>query len=318
MLGTNAFDGVPTSCKIIVPAAQYDAWTAPTMPNPYIAGQIISNRWHDLITSGYKFLRHSEWEYARKYEMDAKLDSDAVAPAFKTDKTYDIGDYVTYNGKLYRCTTAVTPAGEWTGDANWTAEDMTSPDAMLDVTSAGRLRLVDVDGTVLWQQGYDLAAESSATLSCDKINYFAFAAVSAFNDTATYAVNDRVTYNDAIWKCTIAVETAGAWTGSANWTEDPNMQAFSLPTAPTDKAGDFVLDIDNSMNTVSAEATLPEFEGENPTFSIVVPEGENLTQMLTFASGEMAELYFTQTAFKVNNLPTWKIAKQVVENGGAA
>jgi hypothetical protein len=40
--------------------------------------------------------------------------------------------------------------------------------------------------------------------------------------------------------------------------------------------------------------------------------------MLSFAAGEMAELYFTQTAFKVNNLPTWKLVKQTVENGGGA
>ena len=39
--------------------------------------------------------------------------------------------------------------------------------------------------------------------------------------------------------------------------------------------------------------------------------------MLKFAGGELAVLYFTLTAFKVNNLPTWQVLKQVVENGGA-
>lgn len=60
-LGSNAFRSVPTSCKIIVPDAQYDAW-------------IAASGWSDLVTSGYKFLRHSEWEYARKYEVDKKAD----------------------------------------------------------------------------------------------------------------------------------------------------------------------------------------------------------------------------------------------------
>jgi hypothetical protein len=55
-LGSNVFNGVPTSCKIIVPDEQYDAWTA-------------ASGWSDLVQAGYKFLRHSEWEYARKCEL---------------------------------------------------------------------------------------------------------------------------------------------------------------------------------------------------------------------------------------------------------
>ena len=257
---------------------------------------------------------------AAETSVAAKLDASSAAPAFNSAAPYDVGNYVTHDGTLYRCTTAVATPGEW-NDENWTVENMTSPDATLDVTSAGRLRLVDTDGTVLWQQGYDLAAESSATLSCDKVNLFVFAAttVPAFDDTATYDVDERVTYGGAIYKCTTAVETAGAWTGAANWTaEDPDTQAFTLPTAPSGKVGDLILDIDNSANTVAVEAKLTGFdEVENPTFSVVVQKGKNLTQMLTFAAGERAELYFTQTAFKVNNLPTWKLVKQVVENGGA-
>lgn len=55
-LGSDVFFSVPTTCKIIVPDAQYDAWKA-------------ASGWSDLVTAGYKFLRHSEWEYARKYEV---------------------------------------------------------------------------------------------------------------------------------------------------------------------------------------------------------------------------------------------------------
>ena len=44
---------------------------------------------------------------------------DVIAPAFSTSSTYDLGDYVIYNGKLYECTTAVSTAGAW--DSNdWT------------------------------------------------------------------------------------------------------------------------------------------------------------------------------------------------------
>lgn len=64
-LGADAFMGVPTSCLIIVPDAQYDAW-------------IAAPGWSDLVTAGYKFLKHSEWEYARKYEVDKKADKPAT------------------------------------------------------------------------------------------------------------------------------------------------------------------------------------------------------------------------------------------------
>lgn len=61
-LGTGAFNSVPAACKIIVPDAQYDAWTAAT-------------NWSTLYANGYQFLKHSEWEYARRYELDAKADA---------------------------------------------------------------------------------------------------------------------------------------------------------------------------------------------------------------------------------------------------
>ena len=41
------------------------------------------------------------------------------APAYSTSSTYDLGQYVTYNGYLYRCTTAITSSESWTA-AHWT------------------------------------------------------------------------------------------------------------------------------------------------------------------------------------------------------
>ena len=107
--------------------------------------------------------------------LAAKLDSTSAAPAFDATKTYSVGEYVTYEGGLYECTTAVAIAGAWTGSTNWTATDMTTPDATLDLMSDGRLRLVSADGVVIWMQGYDMASASAVTLSCDKVNYYAFA-----------------------------------------------------------------------------------------------------------------------------------------------
>ena len=45
-----------------------------------------------------------------------------LANEFSTSKTYAVGDYVLYDGDglLYKCHTAITTAGAWTGDTNWT------------------------------------------------------------------------------------------------------------------------------------------------------------------------------------------------------
>lgn len=44
----------------------------------------------------------------------------SLAPAYSTSATYAVGAYVTYNGGLYRCITAITAAESWTA-AHWTA-----------------------------------------------------------------------------------------------------------------------------------------------------------------------------------------------------
>lgn len=40
----------------------------------------------------------------------------------------------------------------------------------------------------------------------------------AFDATSTYEVGDIVIYNSLLYKCTVAVTTPGAWTGTDNWT----------------------------------------------------------------------------------------------------
>ena len=44
-------------------------------------------------------------------------------------------------------------------------------------------------------------------------------ATTTFSTTSTYAVGAYVVYDYKLWKCSSAVTTAGAWTGSTNWTQ---------------------------------------------------------------------------------------------------
>ena len=241
--------------------------------------------------------------------LDDKLDASSAAPAFSDSRTYLVGEYVTYGGVLYRCKTAVTTAGAWTGTSNWEADDMTSPDATLDIMSDGRLRVVTVAGEDLWMQGYDLESTSAQVLKCEKVNLLKFPATTAeaFDSTVAYAVGDSVVYGGMVYKFT-AAHSAGAWVGT-----DAAVDSVSLtmPYVPVGKVGDFVLDVDNSANA-SVKMTA-ELSGLFTAFDVFVDKGRNLSDLLTFDGGEQCELYFTMTAFGTQAKPAWKVVKQVVE-----
>ena len=70
-LGSQVFDNVPTTCKFIVPDSQYDTWKA-------------ASGWSSLVSAGYTFLRHSEWEYVRRYELASSISTATNGLASKT------------------------------------------------------------------------------------------------------------------------------------------------------------------------------------------------------------------------------------------
>lgn len=356
-------------------------------------------------------------------EIDAsKLDSTSAAPAFDPTQSYSVNEYVTYNGALYVCTTAHAAAA-W-NPAHFTLTNMVTPDATLDVTSAGALRVVAADGEILWQQGYKLDSTSATTpavtLSNESVNYYASPAnspddvvltlpaittnppkvsdfilevsnpaltkvygdgtttVAAYDSASTYAVDDTVSYNGSVWKCNTA-STTGTWdpthwdyvaeyilqyststtyavgarvlhtdssvvkiyscntantTGTwadAKW----NLVGYYIPTynsASTYAQGAKVIYGDGlySCNTAGTTGTWDSSKWDEAvlalslgtaldnTISVVIPDGDDLSEMFLIGWGEMSEFYFTLTAFKVNGKPTYKIVKQVVVNGGAA
>lgn len=52
-------------------------------------------------------------------KVDAAVKNLSSAAEYSAAQTYALGDYCTHDGKLYRCTTAITKAEAWT-DAHWT------------------------------------------------------------------------------------------------------------------------------------------------------------------------------------------------------
>lgn len=51
-------------------------------------------------------------------KINSAVQETTIAPTFSESATYDLGDYVMYQGKLYECTTAVTTPGAW-NPSNW-------------------------------------------------------------------------------------------------------------------------------------------------------------------------------------------------------
>ena len=77
-----------------------------------------------------------------------------IAPDYSTSAAYEVGEIVLYDGVAYKCTTAVTTAGEWTGSTNWTAAT--------DADLANRLNGLKSDGTATDAFATDLLGKQVA------------------------------------------------------------------------------------------------------------------------------------------------------------
>ena len=131
---------------------------------------------------------------ALESDVAPRLHQSAAAPVFDATQDYPAGYHVTYDGYLYRFTSSHA-AGAWTGN-DVVLDDMTTPDAMLDLTSAGFLRVVSADGTVLWMQ--NTLSASRSEIAAD------------FSASAAYSPPALVVYNGTLYRCTTA-HPAGAW-----------------------------------------------------------------------------------------------------------
>ena len=71
----------------------------------------------------------------------------SIAADYSTSKTYAVGDYAWYDGKLYRCTTAIASAESW-NSAHWTAAAISDEIAASGISSVSK-RISNIDCPVL-------------------------------------------------------------------------------------------------------------------------------------------------------------------------
>lgn len=108
-------------------------------------------------------------------------------PEFSTTKTYAVGDYVIYQGKLYKCTTAVTTAGSW-NSSNWAlavlSDDVSSLNNALNEIASNTVETVPITAETFLYTAESTLTETYITDGVE-LAYTATA-----NPTVFYAVNN--------------------------------------------------------------------------------------------------------------------------------
>ncbi len=79
----------------------------------------------------------------------------SIAPIYSNTATYAVGDYVIYDGQLYKCTTAITTGETWTA-AKWVAAKIASDVISLkeDLNSKIDIITVNDDEIVIGTQNH--------------------------------------------------------------------------------------------------------------------------------------------------------------------
>ena len=177
-----------------------------------------------------------------------------LAPDF-TAKIYAKNDLCTYNGVFYRCKSAYTATSSSAkpdeDTTHWEAKK--ASELFLPLTGGHVTGGIGVSGSIgmglcaivndAEAGGAYLSDHTDAEIRAffnDIINTAnglstAYAkpsdiGIPAFSSSAIYALNAKVVYNNALWNCTTAVSTAGAW-NAANWTKICDLATDATPTA---------------------------------------------------------------------------------------
>ncbi len=162
-----------------------------------------------------------------------------MVPPFLKTLTYVVGDFVSYNGAIYRCTSDVTTAGAWDSN-NWTR---TSVSWMVDTKFASIIApnfstsstysagdyvirgselyrcVVDITNAGAW----DYSKWTPTSITSDMLLILKSLAPDYVEQT--YKAGDLCVKNGRLYHCRTGIETPEAWTAS-HW--DPWYVSYTL------------------------------------------------------------------------------------------
>ena len=107
----------------------------------------------------------------------------SIADNFSTSSTYTVGELVMYNSLLYKCTTAVTTPGSWTGVTNWAR--VTAEDLIGNLNSLTAIHKSNLVAAV--NDAYDTASAANTDV-LDKVN------IATYNFNKTAAANTEASF----------------------------------------------------------------------------------------------------------------------------
>lgn len=216
-------------------------------------------------------------------------------PDFSTSSTYQVGDYVMYQGKLYKCTTAITTGGAW-DSTKWSLAILS--DDVADLKSAvGNLDdLETTDKTDLVSAINEAAtmgggggSPTPVTLASDmtdtEVNYLYLGSESGYDYGYVYV------YLNGTW-------TKTSLYGKGQDGYSPSVSVSQTATGATiiatDKSGTTTASIENGTAT---DAQVAAWLDEHPEATTTVQDGSITTAKL---ANDVKSLIGNKTADKAN------------------
>lgn len=174
-------------------------------------------------------------------KIDAAMAAARSAEEYDPAGTYAVGAYCTHEGKLYRCTTAITAAEAWTA-AHWTETTVAGEFAALYAALAGKAALNHTHTAA------QVGADPSGTAAAVQANLAAHAG----DTTAHLTAAERMAWNGKANTVTLPCTVPVSWTASGNYF----YQNVSVPgmLSGDNPIPDILCGSDNAANDLYAEA----------------------------------------------------------------
>lgn len=275
-------------------------------------------------------------------DIAGKANRSELCSAWAANTAYDTNSFVIHDNAIYRCTAAHTSGQSWDA-SKWAQTTIAEIISRYLPLSGGRMNgdLVFERGKILSFEftmgSVDICANDNHGLEIRLIvddelveklwlDDIATLASPAFTGTPTapdigVGTSSQVStknYVDGKMRYDLIVDAQTLTLGDRavqKVTLNAASTTLTLPALTSGKTADFVLGVINGYE-VSGTPTAANFilAGTIGTdYNIIVPKGEDWSEMSALEAGEMAEYYFTLSAFALGGLPTWKIVKQPVE-----
>lgn len=135
---------------------------------------------------------------------------DNLAQEYDSTTTYDKGELVIYQNQLYQCAADISTAEAWTA-AHWNLVDLDILSRNKDQKIANNTAAIGNNTTAI---GNNTTAIGNNTTAIGKL---ALDLADAYDDTATYSVDDYCIYSNQLYKCNTAIAVAESFT-PAHWT----------------------------------------------------------------------------------------------------